>query len=176
MSSSNVCLYLFLFGLIWKGSTACTILHYFIFLLGIFSGQKKYSESMYWCIDAATLRKQQFFTWFHGEVWLEWKDCLFLCKPIILFIASIFCKPAILFISAIICSGLTMNIPLPVISGEILFESARAVEMLFVLHVLRNESEAEKVKTPNVLDETESPSFEKGCCRCGMCWEFSCRS
>lgn len=91
------------------------------------------------CIGAATLGKQQFFTCFHREVWLEsCNDCLFLCKPVILFIARVFCKPAILFISAIICTGLTMNIPLPVISGEILFESARAVEMPLVLHVLRN--------------------------------------
>lgn len=45
----------------------------------------------------------------------------------ILFISAIFCKPAILFIFG----SLKMNIPSPAVSGEILLESARAVEMLF---------------------------------------------
>ena len=129
MSFSNVYLYLFPFRLIWKGSAACTVLYSFILLFRDFEWpEKKPNENMYWC---SQLGKQLFLAWFHRDVWLEiCNDGLFLYKPIILF--SILCEPVILFVADIICSGLKMNIPSPAVLGEILFESARAVEMLFV--------------------------------------------
>lgn len=175
MSSSDVYLFLFPFRQIWKGSAVCTVLYsFYIYFQGFWIVRKKNNENVYWC---SQLGKQLFFTWFHREVWLETcNNGLFSCKPIILFISSIFCKPVILFISGIICSHLRMNIPSPAVSGEILFESARAMEMLFVCTLSSQKWIRSREGADSLLDETESPAFENGHCRCGMCRELSCRN
>lgn len=103
--------------------------HIYLFL-GILSGQKKRITTNT-CLHAHNRGSSYFFT--IERFGRKLAILTSFCANLYFYLSkAFFCKPIILFISSIVFSGLKIYIPSPAVSGQILFESARAVEMPFV--------------------------------------------